>query len=105
MLVFFIMLAGSLNAQQLNDPTKPAVLKSSKMTADTVVVEKPQLVLNGIKTNQVERIAIINQQAYRVGQRIDQDKIVTILSNQVTFSSGKTLTLFNHALVSISTKD
>jgi len=93
-----------IQAKQLKDPTRPAVVTTNIDSAQAVVT-KPPLVLSSIKVNQLGSIAIINKQAYRVGQRIDQDKIVTISSNQVQFSSGKKLTLFNHSLVSISTKD
>ena len=90
-------------AGQLSDPTKPATISTKiEQTKDNVVAEKPRYILKAITITASSRIAIINDQAYQVGHRVGDEKIIKIFSNKVTLSSGKELVLFDQSVVSTS---
>jgi len=99
------LVAVSLPSYGLNDPTKPAVKVVVRDGQATAKIKKEKLVLHSIKVSQGNHIAIINQQAYRVGQAVGEEKIKQILSNKVVFASGNSLSLFGESLIRFSTKD
>lgn len=96
-----------ISANQLSDPTKPGYVPVPKVLAAATLNkgQNPKWVLSSIKINGKYRSAIINQQSYQVGQLVGRERIKRILSNQVIFSSGKTLSLFDDSFVSLSIKD
>ncbi len=105
--VLLLCSAGPLLAAELNDPTKPGFTPAPKVsaTASLNATQKPKWILSGIQIKAQHRSAIINQQSYQVGQLVGSERIKRILSNQVIFSSGKTLSLFDDSFVSLSIKD
>ncbi|NRA61068.1 MAG: hypothetical protein HRU25_09200 [Psychrobium sp.] len=107
-LLAFLLICGSFNslAGQLIDPTKPAqIVAALTQNSEKGIAEKPSFVLKAISISAKKRIAFINDQQYKVGQRLGAAKIVKISSNKVTLSSGKELILFDQSIVSLSRKD
>ena len=102
--LILVGMTSSLVAQQLHDPTKPKVSSSAQET-QVLKAKTPLLTLNSIQISAGIPIAIINQHAYHIGHRVGLERIKTISSNQVVFSSGKVLALFDQSFVSISVKD
>ncbi len=107
-LLVLLLICGSFNslAGQLIDPTKPAqVVASLTQNSNKHIAKKASFVLKAISISAKKRIAFINDQQYKVGQRLGATKIIKISSNKVTLSSGKELVLFDQSIVSLSRKD
>jgi len=107
-IIFMVLIGCSLStlAGELNDPTKPGVRVSTATSGSSEQIKptKPQWILKSIKISGSHRSAIINQQSYRIGELVGEQRIAKILSNQVIFSSGKRLNLFDDSFVSLATK-
>lgn len=104
---FFVFIGSSSAGNGLKDPTKPAFSAATKPSVLDVGEQNtaPKWVLNSITINGTKRSAIINQKNYRVGDLVGTQRLQRILPNQVTFSSGKILNLFDDSFVSLSIKD
>ncbi|WP_095504761.1 MSHA biogenesis protein MshK [Paraferrimonas sedimenticola] len=92
LLTLTCLLAGSVSATQLLDPTRPAV--GLEPVKGELSVESTGLVLNAVLINGGAKTAVINQQAYQVGQRVSGMRINYIDNNQVRLENGRVLTLF-----------
>jgi len=104
-IIVVMMFSTPLYAGGLVDPTKPGVTKSSLASgAERAAPVKPKWILKGIKIDGNDRSAIINQQSYRVGEVVGDQTIKQISPNQVIFSSGKRLSLFDDSFVSLAKK-
>jgi MSHA biogenesis protein MshK len=84
-----LLMAPSVNGQVLRDPTLPAgqVMDTGSQAAQS------GLVLSSIIKGS-ENYAVINNQILKVGERVEGLKLVHIGHQDVTFSDGKKLTLF-----------
>jgi len=94
------------NLLAMGDPTKPPLsvqLKKSTPSKELKKIERP-LLLNAIKIEGAHRLAVINGEHYRVGQKIGKSRVKSISLNKVVLGSGKTLSLFDNAQVHVAKK-
>jgi MSHA biogenesis protein MshK len=84
-----LLMTLSVEGQVLRDPTLPS---GQVMTAGSQTAQSG-LVLSSIIKGR-ENYAVINNQILKVGERIEGLKLVHIGHQDVTFSDGKKLTLF-----------
>lgn len=90
-------LAGSavVHAQGLSDPTRPPAMIESASERDTSASSGP--VLQSILISPTRRIATINGQAFKPGDKFGETRVVKITENEVVLRSGQemqTLKLF-----------
>ena len=93
--VLFILmsvLSCSLNAASLRDPTLPGA-GAMISSAQTAVVDKT-LTLNSVLIKQSGAVAVINNEIYKEGQRVQGVKIVHIGKDAVSLADGRKLTMF-----------
>lgn len=85
------------NVATLRDPTKPPtnILSSSLSNEESKIATKVVYQLNAVKITGDNRLAIINDQKYVIGQKIGSSSIKSISSNNVLLASGKMLFLFD----------
>jgi MSHA biogenesis protein MshK len=84
-----LLMAPSVNGQVLRDPTLPA----GQVMDTGIQAAQSGLVLSSIIKGS-ENYAVINNQILKVGERVEGLKLVHIGHQDVTFSDGKKLTLF-----------
>jgi MSHA biogenesis protein MshK len=84
-----LLMAPSVNGQVLRDPTLPA---GQAMDTGSQVAQSGLVLSSIIKGS--ENYAVINNQILKVGERVEGLKLVHIGHQDVTFSDGKKLTLF-----------
>jgi len=90
----------------LRDPTKPPInmLSSRSNNVQAKAVKKIVYQLNAVKITGDNRLAIINDKKYVVGQKIGSSSIKSISSNNVLLTSGKMLFLFDKKSNNIAKK-
>ncbi|MCL1050059.1 MSHA biogenesis protein MshK [Shewanella abyssi] len=82
----------NLSAASLRDPTLPGAGASITNTA-TVSVNK-SLTLNSVLIKQDGSLAVINNEIFKQGQRVQGVKIVHIGKDTVSLADGRKLTMF-----------
>ncbi|MEZ9819348.1 MSHA biogenesis protein MshK [Shewanella sp. 10N.286.45.A1] len=82
----------SLNAASLRDPTQPGA--GSISTSSTAVKVNKTLTLNSVVIKQSGAFAVINNEIYKKGQRVQGVKIVQIGKDTVSLADGRKLTMF-----------
>jgi MSHA biogenesis protein MshK len=88
-LVLALMIAATLNAGELQDPTRPSFLSPGADAAaagDTKTT--PSLVLNAIRLSPTRRSAMINDRSIKVGERIGDARVVAIDRDGVRLQRG-----------------
>lgn len=82
----------SLNAASLRDPTLPGA--GSSATSSAAVKVDKTLTLNSVVIKQSGAFAVINNEIYKKGQRVQGVKIVQIGKDTVSLADGRKLTMF-----------
>lgn len=93
--VLFLVVSGmcfSLNAASLRDPTLPGA--GSTATSSAAVKVDKTLTLNSVVLKQSGAFAVINNEIYTKGQRVQGVKIVQIGKDAVSLADGRKLTMF-----------
>jgi len=90
----------------IHDPTKPPtnILSNNVSNNESKAAKKIVYQLNAVKISSNNRLAIINDKKYVVGQKIGSSKIKSISSNHVLLASGKMLFLFDKKSSNIAKK-
>ncbi|WP_346347752.1 MSHA biogenesis protein MshK [Shewanella gelidimarina] len=95
-----LIVAGSfcvnLSADSLRDPTLPGA--GASITNTATVSSNKALVLNSILIKQSGSFAVINNEIFKQGQRVQGVKIVHIDKDTVSLADGRKLTMFKAIL-------
>jgi len=103
----FVGVANANNdVRVVRDPTKPPtnILSNSSNNDEAQATKKVIYQLNAVKIIDDNRLAIINDKKYVVGQKIGSSSIKSISSNNVLLASGKMLFLFDKKSNNIAKK-
>jgi len=88
-LVLALMIAATLDAGELQDPTRPSFLSPG---ADDVAAgdtkTAPSLVLNAIRLSPTRRSAMVNDRSVKVGEHIGDARVVAIDRDGVRLQRG-----------------
>ena len=87
--VLALTIAATLNAGELQDPTRPSFLGAGlgAVTADETKAA-PSLVLTAIRLSPTRRSAMINDRSIKVGERIGDARVVAIDRDGVRLQRG-----------------
>lgn len=88
-LALALMIAATLDAGELQDPTRPSFLGAGTDAAAAGGAKPtPSLVLNAIRLSPTRRSAMINDRSVTVGERIGDARVVAIDRDGVRLQRG-----------------
>lgn len=88
----FVLTTVSAQAETLRDPTRPGI--GNSVESVSILDKSSALQLNSIVSAGIHSHAVINNQIYVVGDRVQGVKITRIGINSVSLADGRKLTMY-----------
>lgn len=93
-LIPFSVFCASVSAASLRDPTLPGAGSVAVNADPTTLAVNKTLVLNSILSRPNGSFAVINNEIFKQGQRVQGVKILHIGKDTVSLADGRKLTMF-----------